>query len=110
MHLRKALLQAGDEIQKIFKRQVGMQAPDNVKFRDRFHVTGSSRLKCFFERHRIGTRCVFFSAERAQAARRDADVSGINVAIDVEVSLIVVHALANVIGQPADRQNVPGAI
>ena len=87
-----------------------MQSADNVKFRDRFGVTRRSRLKCFFERHRIGTRCVFLSTERAQAARRDADIGGINVAIDVEVSLIAVHALANVIGQPADGQNVPGAI
>ncbi len=32
------------------------------------------------------------------------------MAVDVEVRLVAVHAFADVIGQPADRQNVAGAV
>ena len=38
MDLRKALLEAGTQIEEILERQIGMQAADDVKFGDRFAV------------------------------------------------------------------------
>src|SRR5881275_1520186 len=45
MDLRKALLQAGAEIEEILERQVGMQSANNMKFGDRLGVPGGSGLK-----------------------------------------------------------------
>jgi hypothetical protein len=53
---------------------------------------------------------VLLAAEGAQAARGDANVGVVDVPVDVEVGDVAVHALAHVIGQPADRQNVAGAV
>ena len=39
MHLREALLEAAHQIEKIFERQIGMQAADDVKLGDRLGVS-----------------------------------------------------------------------
>ena len=49
MHLRKALLEAGDQVQKVLERQIGMQAADDVKLRDRLAISRGSGLEGFFE-------------------------------------------------------------
>ena len=110
MHLRKALLQAGAEIEEILKRQVGMQSADDVKFGDGLAVSGSGGFESFIERHGVGAGSVLLAAEGAQAAGRDANVGGIDVSVDVEIRLVAVHALANVIGHPAHGENIAGAV
>ena len=42
--------------------------------------------------------------------RGDADIRGINMAIYVEVGLVAVHALANVISEPSDGEDVSSAV
>ena len=106
MDLREALLQAGNQVEKILKWQIGMQAADNMEFRNRFAVAGSGSLESFFERHRVGARRVLLAAKGAEPACGHADIRRINVAIDVEVGLVAVHALAHGIRQPADRKDV----
>ena len=110
MHLRKALLQAGAEIEEILKRQVGMQSADDVKFGDRLGVSGSRGFERLFERHGVGAGRVFLAAEGAQAAGGHANVRRIDVAVDVEIRLVAVHALAHGVGHPAHGENVAGAV
>ena len=47
-------------------------------------------------------------AEGAEAAACDADVGGVDVAVDVEIGLIAVYALADEVGEPADAEDVGG--
>ena len=110
VHLRKALLQPGNQIEKILERQIRMQSADDVKLRDRLGVAGSGGLECLFQRHGVGAGSVLLAPESAQPAGGHANVRGIDVAVDVEVSLVAVHAFAHVIGQPADGENVAGAV
>ena len=87
-----------------------MQAADDVKLGDRFRVAGGRRLKGLFQRHGVGAGRIFLASERAQAAGGDADVRRIDVAVDVEVRGVAVHPLAHPVGQPADGENVAGAV
>src|SRR5882762_884258 len=54
VHLRKALLQSGNKIEKILKWKVGMKSADNMKLRYRLAVSGSSRLVGFLKSHGVG--------------------------------------------------------
>ena len=110
MNLRKALLEAGDEIEKILEGQIGMQSADDVKFRDSFVVAGGRGFEGLFKSHRVRAGRIFLSSKGTQAARGHADIGRIQMAIDVEVSAIAMHALADVIGHPANRENISGAI
>ena len=110
MHLRKTLLQSRAQIEKILKRQVGMQSADDVKLRDRLGVAGSGRLERLVERHGVSAGRIFLAAEGAQAARGHANVGRIDVAIDVEIRLVAMHALADRVGHPAHGENVAGAV
>ena len=103
VYLREAFFQAGDEIDVVLERQVGMQAADDVKLGDGFGVTGAGRGPDFLQRHGVRAGNVFLAAEGAQAASGHADVRVVDVAIDVEVGEVAVHPLAHMIGQPADR-------
>jgi hypothetical protein len=104
--LRKALLEAGDEIEEVFEGQVGMQAADDVKLGDGFGVAGSRSLERLFERHGVAGRGRPSCGRRRTAAGRHADIGGVDVAVDVEVGHVAVQALAHVIGQPADGEKV----
>ena len=66
--------------------------------------------KGLFQRHGVGAGRIFLAAEGAQAAGRHADVRRIDVAIDVEVGLVAVHALAHEIRHPSHGENVAGAV
>src|SRR5579872_4518730 len=110
MHLRKALLESGNQVEKILKWQIGMQSADDMELGNCFAVSRGRSLECFFESHGVSAVRVFFSAERTEPASGYAGICGINVAIDVEVGLVTVHALAHGIRQPADRENVCGAV
>src|SRR5579859_5714110 len=110
MHLRKALLQSGAEIEKILERQVGMESANDVEFRDRFGIAGGRSFESLFERHGVGAGRVLLAAKGAQSAGGDANVRGIDVAVDVEISLVAVHALADQVGHPPHGENVAGAV
>src|SRR5271156_1088048 len=110
VNLRKALLQPRAEVEEIVKRQIGMQSANDMKLSDRLGVARGSRFESLLKRHGVGARRILFAAEGAKAAGRDAYVRRIDVAIYVEVSLIAMHALADVIGHPAHRENIAGAV
>src|SRR6267378_2118713 len=110
MYLWKALLQSQTEVEKILKGQIRMQSPDNVKLSDSFGVSRCCRLKSVFERHGVGAGRIFLAAECAKSASGNAHVRRVDVAVDVEISLVAVHAFANVVGHPAHGQDVSGAI
>src|SRR5580698_2692814 len=109
MHLREALLQAGNQIEEILKWQIGMQAANDVELRNRFAVAGGGRLEGFLEGHGVSARRVFLASKGTEAAGGHANIRGIDVAIDVEVRLVAMHALTHGIRQPADGEDVSGA-
>ena len=86
MHGGAALLQAANHFQKIFEGQIGMQAADHVKFGGAFAHALFGALINFFERESVRAGRVGVAAKGAQLAVRDADVGGIDVAIDVEIA------------------------
>ena len=81
-----------------------------MEFCYRLGVTGGRGLEGFFERHGVGAGRIFLASKRTQAAGGHANVGRIQVAVDVEVRLVAMHAFADVVGQPAHRQNVTAAI
>src|SRR5580704_10019149 len=110
MHLREALLQAGNQVEKILKWQIGMQAADDVELRNRFAVAGGGRLEGFLEGHRISTGRILLPAKSAEAAGGNTNIRGIDVAIDVEIRLVAMHALTHGIRQPAHSEDISGAV
>jgi hypothetical protein len=87
-----------------------MQASHNVEFCDGFAVAGSRCLEGLFERHCVGTRRILLSPESAQAAGSDTYICRIDMTIHVEIGFIAVKSLADMVRQPADRQNIPSTI
>ena len=87
-----------------------MQAADHVEFGGAFAHALFGALVDFFEREGVSAGRVGIAAEGAQLAVRDADVGGIDVAIDVEEADVAVALLAHVIGEPADGQQVGRAV
>ena len=67
VHGGAALLQAAHHVQKIFERQIGMQAADHVKFGGAFADALLGALPDLFEREGVGAR-----ARRGCAQRRTA--------------------------------------
>ena len=110
MHLGKALLQPAHQVHEVLKRQIGMQAADDVKLGHRLGVARARSLPRLFERHRVRSGLALLAAEGAQPAGGDADIGRIDVAIDVEVGHIAVQPLAHQVRQPAHRQNVAAAV
>lgn len=110
MDLGKTLLQSGAKIEEVLEWQIRVQTADDVKFRDGFRVSGSGGLESLFQRHRVGARSVFLPAERAEPAGGYANIRWIDVPVDVEISYVAMHALANLIRHPAEAENVAGPV
>src|SRR5262249_48176274 len=87
-----------------------MQPSNNVELRHRFAVARGRGVKRLFERHGIGARGALVAPKSTQSTGRHADVGGINMAIHVEIRLVAMHALANMVGQPAQGEEIRGAI
>ena len=87
-----------------------MQAADQVKFRCAFTQTLFGTLPDLFEGKCISAGRVRAAAERAKLAMRHADVSRVDVPVDVEVAHVAVALLANVVGQPAQGQQIGRAV
>ena len=110
MDLGEAFLQSRDEIQIILKGQIRMESADNVEFSDRFGIAGGRSLESFFQRHGICARSIFLASKSTETASSYANVGGIDVAVHVEVSNVAMHPLAHMVRQPANGQNIVGAI
>ena len=110
MDLREALFEAGAEIEEILKRQIRMQSADNMKFSYGFAVTRRCGFEGLVERHGVCAGRIFFASEGAQPAGRHAYIGGIDVAIDVEICLVAMHAFANVVGHPAQGEHITAAV
>ena len=106
VHGGAPLFQAANHFQEIFKRQIRMQPADNMKFRGAFAHTLFAALINLFERKVVGARRIGIAAKRAKLAVRHTNVSGIDVPVYVEVGNVPVTLFANVIGKPADRQQI----
>jgi hypothetical protein len=106
VHLREALLQAADQVEVIFERQVGMKSADDVKLRGALGNTLRRPLINFIERICVRAWRIRRAAKRAQLAVRHADVRRIDVPVDVEVADVAVLFFADVVRQPAHRQQV----
>ena len=106
VHLRETLFEAANEIEEEFERQIGVQTADDVKLRDRLRVARGRRFPGLVEGHGVAGGVALLAAKGAELAGRHADVGRVDVAIDVEVGEVAVHPLADMVGQPAHRQNV----
>src|SRR6478672_3844536 len=87
-----------------------MQSANDVEFRDCLGVARRGRFKSFFQRHGVGAGSVLLAAESTQPASRHANIGGIQMAVDVEVCLVAMHAFADVVGHPAYGQNIAGTV
>ncbi len=83
-----------------------MQAADDVKLGDGFGVSGGCGFEGFFERHGVGAGRVLLAAKGTETAGGHAYVRRIDVAVDVEVGAVAVHALAHEFAsQPTARMS-----
>ena len=83
-----------------------MQAADNVKLGRTFPYALFGTLIDFFESVSVCARGIRVAPKSAKFAMRDADIRGVDVAVDVEVRHVAVLFLAHVIRHPADREQV----
>jgi hypothetical protein len=83
-----------------------MQPADDVKFRGALAHTLRGALVNLFERVGVRPGSIGIAAKSAQLAMRDADIRGINVAVDVVIGDVAVALFADVIRQPADGEQV----
>jgi hypothetical protein len=67
-------------------------------------------LEGFFECHSVSAGRILLATESAEATRGNTNIRRIDVAIDVEVRLVTVHTLTHGIRQPADGEDVSGAV
>src|SRR5271156_4851093 len=83
-----------------------MQPSNNMNLRAGPAVAGSRCLERFSKRHSVRARSILLAPKSAQPASRHANIRRIDMAIDVEVSLVTMHPLPNPVSQPTHRQNV----
>src|SRR5437763_8815992 len=83
-----------------------MQPANNVELRRSFANALLGTLIDFLERKSVSARRTRVTAKGAQLAVRYANVRGIDVAVDVEVSDVAMALLANVIRQPPNCQQI----
>ena len=108
MHLRKALLEAAQHLAVPVEGQLRMQPADDVELGDRFAPALARAMPDLLERHGVGLGISRLLAERAEPAAGDADVGGIDVAVDVEVGDVAVQPLAHQVGHVARRARMSG--
>src|SRR5262245_28702553 len=83
-----------------------MQAADDVEFGGSFADTLFGALVNLFQRKIVSAGGIGIAAEGTEFAVRNANVGGIDVAVDVVISDVAVFFLANVIGEPAYGEQV----
>src|ERR1700680_5143934 len=87
-----------------------MQSADDVKFRGAFADAFLRALIDFLKSKIVCAGGVGIAAESAEFAMCDADVGGIDVAIDVVIGEVAVALLANVVGEPAYGEKIGRAV
>ena len=87
-----------------------MQPTNDVKLGHRIRIAASGRFPYLVEGHGVGARVSSPLAERAEAAARYADISRVDVPVDVEVGYIAVQSLAREVGHVAGGEQVRGAV
>jgi len=106
VHARAALLQPADHFQKIFERQVRVQAADDVKLQRPFaHALFRARIN-FIQCKIVSARRIRIAAKRAQFAVRHANIRRIDMPVDIVVCDVAVLFLAHVIRQPAHGKQI----
>src|SRR3989441_12697773 len=83
-----------------------MQAADQMELGRSFADTLLGALEDLFERKRVGPRRVRAAAKGAQPTVRHADISRIDVAVDVEKTDVCGALLADVVVKPAHGHQV----
>src|SRR5487761_620370 len=106
MDLREALLEAANHVEIERKRQIGMQAAHDVKFRRAFGDALPGALPDFLERVGVRARGIVVAPKSAEFAMRAADIRRIDVPVDVVVADVAVTLRATVFREPADSQQV----
>ncbi len=101
MDVGEARLEAAQHLAIPIEGQLGMQTTHDVELGDRFGVTFARALPDLFDRHGVGFGIAHALAEGAEAATGDADIGGIDMAVDVEIGGIAVQALADQVSQVA---------
>src|SRR3989441_8732073 len=86
-----------------------MQAPDDVKLRNRFCVTRGRSLESFLESHGVGSRRVFFPAEGAQTASGNTNIGGIDMAGGREKNSVAPRFPAPRNGPPSPTAGIAAA-
>ncbi len=110
VHGGAAFFQAAHQVEKIFERQVGVQATHHVEFCGAFAHALFGALVNLFKREGIRAGRVGIAAKGAQLAVRDAHVGGVDVAIYIEKAGIAVTLFADGVREPAHGEQVRGAI
>ena len=102
-------LEAREQLRVVVEGQAGVQAVDDVDLRDRI-AGGDARAQLpprLVVRHRVRALVARLQArERAEHAARLADVGGVDVQVAVEEGAVAVQALAHLVGQRADLEQV----
>ena len=83
-----------------------MQSTDEMKFRGACADTLFAALPDFIERVSVSARRIGIAAKRAEAAMSDANICGIDVAIDVVIANVAVLFFANKICEPTDGEKI----
>ena len=109
MNSGAALFQSANHIQKIFKRKIGMQSADHVKFGGPGANAFRRTLINFIQREIICAGRVGIASKSAEFAMGDANIRGIDVPIYVEVANISVALFANDDSQASRRPANPAS-
>ncbi len=67
-------------------------------------------MEGLFQRHGVGPRRILLASKSAQAAGGNTNIGGIDVPVDIEICHVSVQAFANMVGQPANGQDVSRAV
>ena len=111
LHRREALqvdagphpLQAAQQVGVVAERQPRVQAVHHVHLGERLAVAGPQAVQHLLDRRGVRAGLVGRQPrERAEQARRLADVGGLEPQVVVEVGAAAVAALALAVGEPAD--------
>jgi hypothetical protein len=108
VNMGKLLFQPPDCLHIVAERKVGMEAIYNVKLRDSQRERVSGFLNCFLNTHGIGIWIIPVSAEGTEFAAGDADVSHVEVSIDIEEDVVLSFSLLDPSSQIAQGQEVVG--
>ena len=87
-----------------------MQAANDVELGHSFRVAGSSGFIGFFQGHGVCAGSVLLASEGTEAAGGHADIGGVDMAVHIEIGHVAMEALAQVVGEPANGEDVPGAV